>query len=122
MTTALDFDPHALRQKYREGRDKRDAKVYAQEIVRNFLQEEAMGGPEAELAMAEKFLPTISVAELNALEGGEAVAAGRARAAPADRGAILGRAAVLHLGVFVAAERTAHQAPPPSHILRCRVD
>ena len=35
------------------------------EIVRNFLQEEAMAGPEAELALAQRFLPAYTVADLN---------------------------------------------------------
>jgi zinc protease len=48
-------------------RDKQDARAFAQELVRNFLQEEAMAGPEAELAMVERFLPTFTVAEMNEL-------------------------------------------------------
>ncbi len=48
-------------------RDKQDARVYAQEIVRNFLEEESMAGAEAELAMVERFLPTYTVAEMNEL-------------------------------------------------------
>ena len=35
------------------------------EIVRNFLEDEAMAGPEAELALAQKFLPGYTVADLN---------------------------------------------------------
>jgi zinc protease len=55
-------------------RDKHDARAFAQEIVRNFLEEEAMPGPETELALAEKFLPTVSLQELNQL--GKTLAAG----------------------------------------------
>jgi zinc protease len=45
--------------------DKRDSRGYAQELVRNFLVDELAPGPEAELAMVEKFLPTYTLAELN---------------------------------------------------------
>ena len=48
------------------------------------------------------------LAQLHALDGGEALAAIAAEAAAADRAVVLGRAAVLHLGVVVAAERAAH--------------
>jgi zinc protease len=48
-------------------RDKTDAREFAAEIVRNFLQEEAMPGREAELALVEKFLPTFTLEELNKL-------------------------------------------------------
>lgn len=48
-------------------RDTEDGRVFAREIVRNFLQDEAMPGPEAELAYAEKLLPTIALEELNRL-------------------------------------------------------
>src|SRR5690606_9469025 len=47
-------------------------------------------------------------AQLDSLEGGETRAAILALATAADRGAILGRTAVLHLTVFVAAVGTAH--------------
>jgi zinc protease len=47
--------------------DKRDSRSYSSEIVRNFFVEETMPGPEAELALVEKFLPTYTVAELNQL-------------------------------------------------------
>lgn len=47
--------------------DKQDARSLVQEIVRNFLQEEAMAGPEAELALVEKFLPTYTLEEINKL-------------------------------------------------------
>src|SRR5688572_28162514 len=47
------------------------------------------------------------VAQLHALEGGEARPAALALAPPANRRPILGRAAVLHLAVFMRAERTA---------------
>jgi zinc protease len=48
-------------------RETEDGRTYAREIVRNFLQDEAMPGPEAELALAEKLLPTIGVEELDRL-------------------------------------------------------
>lgn len=48
-------------------RDKTDSRAYAAEIVRNFLEGEAMPGREAELALVEKFLPTFTLSELNAL-------------------------------------------------------
>src|SRR5262249_33333391 len=50
-------------------------------------------------------------AQLHALEGGEARAAGRAVAPPADRRVVVGRSRVLHLGVLVTAEWTAHLLP-----------
>lgn len=48
-------------------RDKQDARGFAQEAVRNFLHEEMMSGPETELALVERFLPTYSVDEINKL-------------------------------------------------------
>jgi zinc protease len=48
-------------------RDKRDAREFASEIVRHFLEAEAMPGVEAELALVEKLLPGYSLEELNAL-------------------------------------------------------
>ena len=54
--------------------DKRDSRGFAEELVRNFLVEELAPGPEAELAMMEKFLPTYSLAELN--EVGKKLAGG----------------------------------------------
>ncbi len=48
-------------------RDKTDGRSFAAEIVRNFLEAEAMPGREAELALVEKLMPTISLAELNQL-------------------------------------------------------
>jgi zinc protease len=47
--------------------DTEDGRVLAREIVRNFLQQEAMPGPEAELELARQFLPTITLEELNRL-------------------------------------------------------
>src|SRR5262249_13835132 len=47
--------------------DKSDARRFVEEIVRNFLEGETMPGIEAELALVERFLPTITVAELNRL-------------------------------------------------------
>jgi zinc protease len=48
-------------------RDTEDGRELAREIVRNFLQQEAMPGAEAELALAKTFLPTITLDELNGL-------------------------------------------------------
>src|SRR3979411_480 len=45
-------------------------------------------------------------------QGGEAEAASEAQAAPADRGRILGRTRVLHLGIETIAARTAHARLP----------
>ncbi len=59
----------ALRQ-FQQGakeRDKADAGELAAEIVRNFLEDEAMPGREAELALAERFLPTFALEEVNGL-------------------------------------------------------
>ena len=47
--------------------DTEDGRAFAREIVRNFLQQEAMPGPEAELALAQQLLPTITLDELNQL-------------------------------------------------------
>ena len=48
------------------------------------------------------------LAQLHALEGGEAAAAGRAMAAAADGRIVLAGTAVLHLAVVMSAERAAH--------------
>ncbi len=60
-------------------RDATDGKQFAREIVRLFLQNEAMPGPEAELALVQKLLPTYTLEELNgigkALEKGSRVVA-----------------------------------------------
>lgn len=60
-------------------RDATDGKQFAREIVRLFLQDEAMPGPEAELALLNKLLPTYTLDELNgigkALEKGSRVVA-----------------------------------------------
>jgi len=47
--------------------EKQDARFLVMEIVRNFLQDEAMAGPEAELALVEKFLPSYTLEEINKL-------------------------------------------------------
>jgi zinc protease len=54
--------------------DKADSRTLAEEIVRNYLQAEAMPGPEAELALVTELLPTYTLAELNGL--GKALAVG----------------------------------------------
>jgi len=48
-------------------RDTEDGRTFAREIVRNFLQGESMPGAEAELELATKILPTITLEELNVL-------------------------------------------------------
>jgi zinc protease len=47
--------------------DKTNSREFAAELVRNFLEAEAAPGRRAELALVERFLPTIEVGELNAL-------------------------------------------------------
>ncbi len=48
-------------------RDKRDAREFAGEIVRHFLEGETMPGSEAEQALTEKLLPTFTAEELSTL-------------------------------------------------------
>lgn len=48
-------------------REKSDGRQFATEITRNFFEGEMMGGPEAELAFVEKFLPAVTLDELNHL-------------------------------------------------------
>jgi len=48
-------------------RDKTDARAFTSEIVRNFLENEAMPGIEVELDMTRELLPTITLEEVNAL-------------------------------------------------------
>ena len=48
-------------------RETEDGRAFAREIVRNFLQDEAMPGAEMELALATSLLPTIALEELNRL-------------------------------------------------------
>jgi zinc protease len=48
-------------------RDKLDGRAFASELVRYFLEDEAMTGPEAEKAAAERLLPTITPEELSQL-------------------------------------------------------
>lgn len=55
-------------------RDKLDGRAFAAEIVRNFLQQETMPGPEAELGLVQRFLPSFSLEELNRL--GKAMSSG----------------------------------------------
>jgi zinc protease len=47
--------------------EKSDSHRLASEIVRNFLTNEAMPGPEGELALVREFLPTYTLAELNGI-------------------------------------------------------
>ncbi|HFE44604.1 MAG TPA: insulinase family protein, partial [Nannocystis exedens] len=48
-------------------KDKADARAYTFEIVSHFLEGEAMPGRAAELELAKKFLPTITLEEVNKL-------------------------------------------------------
>jgi zinc protease len=48
-------------------RDKLDGRALSAEIVRNFLQQETMPGVETELVLVEKFLPGVTLAELDHL-------------------------------------------------------
>jgi zinc protease len=48
-------------------RDKRDGQGLASELVRYFLEQEAMPGPEGELELAKKYLPTFTAEELSQL-------------------------------------------------------
>jgi zinc protease len=50
-----------------EERAKRDGGDFARELVRYFLEGELMPGPEGELTLAEKLLPTFTTAELSGL-------------------------------------------------------
>jgi zinc protease len=58
-------------------RDKRDGAEFARELVRHFLEGELMPGPEGELALHEKLLPTFTVEELSGLA--KAIAASSSR-------------------------------------------
>jgi zinc protease len=51
-------------------RDKQEARQFTAEIVRHFLQEETMPGPEGELVLTEKLLPSYTAAELSQLAKG----------------------------------------------------
>jgi zinc protease len=48
-------------------RDKRDGGTFVSELVRYFLEQEAMPGPEGELELAKKYLPTFTAEELSQL-------------------------------------------------------
>src|SRR5690606_35910249 len=67
-----------------------------------------------QLVTIERRAPPVALeddqlAQLNPLEGGEAPAALRAGAPAPDGRAVVGRAAVLHLGVRISAEGALHQ-------------
>jgi zinc protease len=51
-----------------------DGRLFARELVRNFLEDEGAPGPEVELELATKLLPTIALAELDQL--GKSLGAG----------------------------------------------
>ncbi|MGO8997295.1 MAG: M16 family metallopeptidase [Polyangiaceae bacterium] len=55
-------------------RETEEGRQFAREILRNFLQQEAMPGPEAELDLVTKYLPTYTLDEMNGL--GKALAVG----------------------------------------------
>src|SRR5579864_6565579 len=64
----------------------------------------------------ERHAPAVALddnqlAQLHALEGGEAEIAGEANAAAADHRGILGRPRILHLGIEASATRTTHSCP-----------
>ena len=74
----------------------------------------AMADRALELGAVERLALAVlldhgEVAQLDPLEGREARPAALALPPPADRRAVLRRAAVLNLAVFVGAERAAHQ-------------
>ena len=48
-------------------RDKTESVAYVNEIIRNFLQDEPMPGIEAEYAMVQQFIPTITLEEVNSM-------------------------------------------------------
>ena len=88
-------------------------------LVEPFLLDAALAASEGdrllELAAVERLALAVAldhgdVAQLDALESGEAGAAAFALAAAADRRVVLGRAAVLYLGIVMRAERTAHRS------------
>src|SRR5690606_10798993 len=58
---------HRSYQQLAEERDKRGGEEVAAEILRNYFEGEMMPGIEAELAIAERFLPQIALQELNVL-------------------------------------------------------
>jgi zinc protease len=57
---------HAYERTVREY-EKSDSRALASEIVRNFLLDESMPGPERELALARELLPTYSLQELDGI-------------------------------------------------------
>ena len=70
LQTELDRAKKDLLRSYRRNvqeRDKADGREFASEITRNFFETEMMGGPESELRLAEMFVPTVTLEELNHL-------------------------------------------------------
>jgi zinc protease len=65
-------------QRSAEERDKQDGRAFADEMTRNFFEAEFMCGPEKELELAEKYLPTITLEELHHLAGSWRVGGSRA--------------------------------------------
>src|SRR6202049_1587618 len=55
------------------------------------------------------FLDHGELAQLHAFEGREAAAAGRTQPPAPDRRVVIGRPAVLHLGIVMSAERATHE-------------
>src|SRR5579871_2387303 len=89
----------------------------------------AQGDPHRthHLFTVEGFALTIGLdhrqfAQLHPLEGGEAGTAVRTLPAPADRGVVVRRPRVFHLGVFVAAEGTTHASASPEDPIRYAVN
>jgi len=77
------------------------------------------GDGAGDLLAVERFARLVrlnhrDLAQLDPLEGGEPRAAAFALAAAADRRAVFGGTAVLHLRIVMGAERAAHSAWPPA--------
>lgn len=118
---------HAVRE-----RDRRDSGLLASEVVRYFMEDEAMPGPEAELALAQKLLPVIALAELNQL--GKMLGAGSrvvlvagpsqmARPSEAELLAAIGPLQQRRLeppGDALAAEQLMQKKPSPGSIVKIR--
>ncbi len=70
QASELDRAKRSMVRQYQQSlaqRDKRDARSFADELVDHFLTGEEVPGVEVELALVEKLLPTITLAELNGL-------------------------------------------------------
>ena len=54
-------------ERYFAERDKHESAVLASEMIRNFLQKETLPGPALEFALHQRFLPEITLDEVNAV-------------------------------------------------------